>query len=460
MKKILVVDDDRVATDALKEILSARGWEVQAANSPEEAAILFERSPFDLVVSDINLEAAQSGIDLLRQFRQQCPVILITGFGTLETAIKAAKEGAWDLISKPFKVRDVIAIVERALQSRSSTESHEAEPSANSGEQRGMVGRSPVMLELYKEIARVAPSRSTVLICGESGTGKELVARSIHQHSTRAKAPFIPVNCGALTETLLEAELFGHVRGAYTGAVSDRRGLWEEAEGGTLFLDEIGETTPAMQVKLLRALQEKEIRRVGATRNTRVNARVLAATNRNLKKEVAQGNFREDLYYRLNVYMLQVPALRERRSDIPLLAESLLRGAMENASRANLKLTEETLRTLVAYDWPGNVRELESAIEYAALHARGDEIEPEDLPPELQSADVRDAATRMPLAALFDDLPSLDELESRYLLHVLKVVGGSRTKAAAVMGVDRRTLYRMARRFNVHLGDSENENTN
>ncbi|MBS1811773.1 MAG: sigma-54-dependent Fis family transcriptional regulator [Acidobacteria bacterium] len=286
-----------------------------------------------------------------------------------------------------------------------------------------------------------------------------LIARSIHQHSDRAKGPFVPVNCGALTETLLEAELFGYLKGSFTGAVSDRRGLWEEAEGGTLFLDEIGETSPAMQVKLLRAVQEKEIRRVGATRNTSVNARVVAATNRNLKQEVERGAFREDLYYRLSVFALHAPALRERRSDIPLLLERFLHQATENARRRHLQFADDTLRTLVAYDWPGNVRELESAIEYAALHARGDEIKPEDLPPELQSVEVREAAERSPLAALFDDLPTLDELERRYLLHVLKVVGGNRTATASVMGVDRRTLYRMANRFNINLveGDPEAE---
>ena len=311
----------------------------------------------------------------------------------------------------------------------------------------GLIGRSPAMLELYKEIARVAGARSTVLIIGESGTGKELVARSIHQHSDRASRPFVPVNCGALTETLLEAELFGHVRGAFTGAVADHKGLWEEAEGGTLFLDEIGETSTALQVKLLRALQEGEIRRVGASRPVRVDARVVAATNCDLDKEVAAGRFREDLFYRLNVFTLRPPTLRERRSDIPLLAERFLRASRDNVGRP-LSFLEETVKVLVAYDWPGNVRELESAVEYAALRARGAEVAPEDLPPKLQSEEAL-AAARSPLAALYDDLPLLEELERRYLLHVLKVVGGNRTRAAEVMGIDRRTLYRMAERFGV-----------
>jgi len=450
MKRILVVDDDRASCDVLREIFAAQGWAVETAQNPEQALRLAERGTFDLVVSDINLEAQMSGLDLLKQLRERCPVILITGFGTLESAVRAAREGAWDLISKPFKVQEVISAARRALERGSSKDSAEA-TSTMTYEQTGLVGRSPAMLELYKEIARVAPSRSTVLIVGESGTGKELVARSIHEHSTRAHGTFVPVNCGALTETLLEAELFGHVRGSFTGAVSDRRGLWEEASGGTLFLDEVGDTSLAMQVKLLRALQEKEIRRVGASRTTMVDARVIAATNRDLEAEVPTGRFREDLYYRLSVVTLRVPALRERRSDIPLLAERFLRGAEENAARGPLKFIEETTRVLVAYDWPGNVRELQSAVEHAALHARGAAIAPEDLPPRLQAAEVREAAARSPLAALFDDLPTLDELERRYLLHVLEVVGGRRTRAAGVLGIDRRTLYRMAERFGIQL---------
>jgi transcriptional regulator with GAF, ATPase, and Fis domain len=304
------------------------------------------------------------------------------------------------------------------------------------------------MIDLYKEIARVAPTRSTVLIMGESGTGKELVAKSIHQHSTRSSGSFVAVNCGVLTETLLEAELFGHVRGSFTGAIGDRKGLWEEAEGGTLFLDEVGEMSPSLQVKLLRALQEGEIRRVGATRTMRVDARVVAATNRNLEDEVKAGRFREDLYYRLSVVTLRVPTLSDRRTDIPLLADRFLHLAIERNGRGPLSLSEETVRTLVAYSWPGSVRELESTIEYAVLHARGHNVVPEDLPEKLQSPQVR-AAARSPLSALFEDLPSIDELERRYLLYILDVAAGNRTRAAEILGVDRRTLYRMIERFGI-----------
>ena len=448
MKHILVVDDDRDSCELLREIFCAEGWHVDTALSPTQAFNVAEKEKIDLVVSDINLEAHQSGLDLLRDLRAQCPVILVTGFGTLDSAVEAAREGAWDFISKPFKVQEVVAIARRALEQdrNSSSAERRAEQLSGPYEQGGLLGRSPVMIGLYKEIARVAPTRSTILIAGESGAGKELVARSIHQHSTRSGGSFVAINCGALTETLLEAELFGHVRGSFTGAIGDRKGLWEEAAGGTLFLDEVGETSPSFQVKLLRALQEGEIRRVGSSRATQVDARILAATNRNLEQEVKAGKFREDLYYRLSVVTLRVPALRERRTDIPLLAERFLATVIDREGHGPLTLSEETIRTLVAYNWPGNVRELESAIEYAVLHARGHAIAPEDLPEKLQSAQVR-AAARAPLSALFEDLPALDELERRYLLYILEIAGGNRTRAAEILGIDRRTLYRMIERY-------------
>jgi len=450
MKNILVVDDDQDSCDLLREIFSAEGWHVDTALTPTQAFSVAEAEKIDLVVSDVNLEASQSGLDLLKDLRAQCPVILVTGFGTLDSAVEAAREGAWDFISKPFKVQEVVAIARRALEqdlNRGGAERRGEQISAPY-EQGGLLGRSPVMIGLYKEIARVAPTRSTILIVGESGAGKELVARSIHQHSTRSAGSFVAVNCGALTETLLEAELFGHLRGAFTGAVNDRKGLWEEAAGGTLFLDEVGETSPALQVKLLRALQEGEIRRVGSSRATQVDARILAATNRNLEQDVKAGKFREDLFYRLSVVTLRVPSLKERRTDIPLLAEHFLSIVLDREGHKQLKLSEETIRTLVAYNWPGNVRELESAIEYAVLHARGHEIVPEDLPEKLQTAQVR-AAARSPLSALFEDLPALDELERRYLLYILEVTGGNRTRAAEVLGIDRRTLYRMIDRYSI-----------
>jgi DNA-binding NtrC family response regulator len=453
MKRILVVDDDRASCDLLSEIFAAQGWAAETAQTPARALELAASCRPDLIISDINLEAEQTGLDLLQQLRDRCPVILVTGFGTLEAAVEAAREGAWDFISKPFKVEEVVAIVRRALQREmaSGVETGVQEELTARYEESGLMGRAPAMIELYKEIARVAPSRTTVLVMGESGTGKELVARAIHKHSPRADRNFVAVNCGALTETLLEAELFGHVRGAFTGAVGDRKGLWEEASGGTLFLDEIGETSSAMQVKLLRALQEGEVKRVGSSQTTRVSTRVVAATNRDLEREVKGGSFREDLFYRLSVVAIRVPPLRERRSDIPLLVEHFLRLAAGKADRRRLRLDEAALKLLVAYDWPGNVRELESFVEYAALHARGSEVRPEDLPAKLQTNGVRFPSRSTPLHVLFEDLPSLDEIERRYLLHVLKVVQGNRTRAAEILGVDRRTLYRMAERFGIKM---------
>ncbi len=447
MKKILVVDDDKASCELLSEILSGEEWTVESANSPEKALILSNQKNFDLVISDINLEADLSGVDLLKRLREKSPVILVTGFGSLESAVEATREGAWDFISKPFKVDEILATARRALEQtaeRQTVQKNNFTPGA-------MVGSSPKMIELYKEIARVAPTRSTVLILGESGTGKELVARAIHQNSPRATNAFVAVNCGALTESLLEAELFGHSKGSFTGANADRRGLWEEASGGTLFLDEIGETSLAMQVKLLRALQEGEIRRVGSSVNRRVDTRIVAATNRNLEEEVKSGNFREDLFYRLSVVTLRVPPLRERPADIALLAETFLHKAKNNTGKENLRFSNDALKTLAVYEWKGNVRELEAAIEYAALRARGNEILAEDLPVKILSEDFKRNTVRSHLAELYEDLPSLDELEKRYLLRVLEKTNRNRTRAAEILGVDRRTLYRMAERFGIQL---------
>ncbi|HEV2912541.1 MAG TPA: sigma-54 dependent transcriptional regulator [Pyrinomonadaceae bacterium] len=456
MKSILVVDDDRASCELLREIFAEQGWVAVTAQTPERARELAAERQFDLIISDVNLEAEESGLDLLKSLRDRCPVILLTGFGSLEAAVEATREGAWDFISKPFKVEEVVETARRAMERTIRTiddGEQQAGPETLSAryEETGLLGRSPAMIELYKEIARVAPTRSTVLVTGESGTGKELVARAVHKHSPRAAHTFVAVNCGALTETLLEAELFGHMRGAFTGAVADRKGLWEEAEGGTLFLDEVGETSPAMQVKLLRALQEGEIRRVGASRSVYVDARVVAATNRDLESEVRAGTFREDLFYRLGVVTLRVPPLSERRSDIPLLAERFLRRATTGDGVRARSFSEAALSMLVAYDWPGNVRELESAVEYAAIRARGVEVAAEDLPAKVQSGGARRHNPDAPLVALYSDLVSLDELERRYLIYVLEKVGGNRTRAAEILGIDRRTFYRMAERFRIKL---------
>lgn len=459
-KRILVVDDDRAVLHILRAILTAQGWAVETVQTPERARALVSKQTYDLIVSDIDLGSDETGMDLLRSLRDDYPVILITGFGSMEVAVNALREGAWDFISKPFEVHEVVATVRRAIQEREQVTGGGADSPAvllSMSEEAGLLGRSSSMIELFKKIARIAPARSTVLISGESGTGKELVAKAVHRYSERSEGPFIPVNCGALTETLLEAELFGHTRGSFTGAHADRRGLWEEAGGGTLFLDEIGEMSPAMQVKLLRALQEGEVRRVGASRPVKVDARVIAATNRDLEAEVKAGRFRQDLYYRLSVVTLKAPPLRERRGDIPALVERFQRNASLMVGRP-LSVSEEALGLLVSYDWPGNVRELESAVESAALNARGEKIAAEDLPEKLQVGGGRArAATRASFANLYIDFPSLDELERRYLVYLLDAVGGSRTRAAEILRINRRTLYRMAERFGIALESDERQ---
>jgi DNA-binding NtrC family response regulator len=452
-KKILVIDDDLDTCNFLREIFEDEGWRVSAAVTADEALAEARAGKFDLIVSDINLNDRLNGIALLKMFRGVSPstqVILISGFGTLETAIESVREGAFDFISKPFNVQEVIATARRALESggeETAVESAAMKELSTRYASSGLVGHSRLMIDLYKEIARVAAFRSTVLIIGESGTGKELVARAIHSNSPRAGQPFVAVNCGALTETLLEAELFGHTRGSFTGAVADKKGLFEEAEGGTIFLDEIGETSAALQVKLLRALQEGEIRRVGATKSLKVDVRVIAATNRNLEDEVKAGRFREDLYYRLSVITLRVPPLRERREDIPLLAHHFLRRTCEETGK-QAALSDKALEALRGYDWSGNVRELENSIEHAVLHSRGQVITEDDLPARLKAP--RESQPTLE-EKLFSNLPPLEEMERRYLIHVLEAVNGNRTRAAEIMQIDRRTLYRMAERFGIKL---------
>ena len=441
MRRILIVDDDRETTRFMSELLDAEGRELVSATSVEAALAAIRRGGVDLLISDINLNDRRTGLDLLKTFRDENPagqVVLISGFGTLETAIEAVRAGAFDYISKPFNIGEVKATVDRALDVVEAGGS--ALPGPQTAVPRGLIGRSAAMVQVYKQIAHAAGSSAPVLVIGESGTGKELVARAVHAHGARAREAFVAVNCGAIVDTLLESELFGHTRGAFTGAVADARGLFEQADRGTIFLDEIGETSPALQVKLLRVLEEGEVRPVGASRTVKMHARVIAATNRELEEEVAAGRFRKDLYYRLGVIIIRVPPLRDRRTDIPLLVAQFLENAQSRASR-RVTLTSDAVDALSAYDWPGNVRELENTIERLVVFSRGGAIGVADLPEPMR--DRRAPA----LGSLFEDLPSLDELEKRYVLHVLKTVAGNRTRAAEVLRVDRRTLYRMMERF-------------
>ncbi len=443
-KRILIVDDDRETCRLIAELIGAPGRIIADAVTAGDALEQIRSQSFDLVISDINLNARESGLDVLKAMKAANPagqVVLISAFGTLETAVAAVRAGAFDYVSKPFNIGEVKATVERAL-------ARGAEPPAvlpQAGDvPAGIIGRSAGMLAVYKQIAYAADSSAPVLVTGESGTGKELIARAVHRHSRRASHPFVAVNCGALAETLLESELFGHVRGSFTGAVADHKGVFEQAHGGTVFLDEIGDTTPALQVKLLRVLQEGEVRPVGATRTVHVDARVVAATNVDLELAVAEHRFRQDLYYRLSVIVMRLPPLRERRGDVPLLVDQFLRGSSLRRGRS-VTITPAAVTALANYDWPGNVRELENTIERLVVFSRG-EIDVVDLPPAI-------AAAPQLRERLFEGLPTLDELERRYLLHVLQTVGGNRSRAAEALGIDRRTLYRMAERFGIDLSE-------
>jgi DNA-binding NtrC family response regulator len=441
MSRILIVDDDGETCRFMAELLERSDREIRTTQDESEALTL-AKQPFDLLISDINLDAQQNGMDVLRVFKQSNPrghVVLISGFGTLQTAIDAVRAGAFDYISKPFNISEVKATVERAL---SDVATPAAPRPSLDVPPPGLIGRTAGMLSVYKQIAHAANAAAPVLIIGDSGTGKELVARAIHAHGRRSARPFVPINCGALTESVLESELFGHTRGSFTGAIADTKGIFEQATGGTVFLDEIGETSPALQVKLLRVLQEGEVRPVGGSRLVKVDVRVVAATNVDLEREVTAQRFRQDLFYRLSVIVIRVPALRDRREDIPLLIQTFLANACSRAGR-RVELSPAAISALTSYRWPGNVRELENTIERLVVFSRGSVIDVADLPFKATGPDLHER--------LFADLPSLDEIERRYLLHVIEQVGGNRTRAAEVLGIDRRTLYRMAERFSIDL---------
>jgi DNA-binding NtrC family response regulator len=447
MHRILIVDDDRETCRFMSELLGQPGRDFEVAYDPDTALALARSKPFDLVISDINLNATISGLDVLRAFKAANAggaVVLISGFGTLETAIDAVRAGAFDYISKPFNIGEVKAIVARALKQPAASP-FERQPVRVAGVP-GLIGRTAAMLEVYKQIARAADAAAPVLVVGESGTGKELVARAIHSHGRRTNRPFVPINCGAITETLLESELFGHTRGSFTGAVADAKGIFEQANGGTVLLDEIGETSPALQVKLLRVLEEGEVRPVGASRPVKVDVRVVASTNVDLERGVAEQRFRQDLYYRLSVIVIHVPPLRERRADIPLLVQQFLANACGRLGR-RVDIAPPALEMLTRHAWLGNVRELENAVERLVLFSRDAVVDVADLPAVI-------TAPAVPVEQqLFADLPPLEEIERRYLVHVLESVRGNRTRAADVMGIDRRTLYRMAERFGIDLKD-------
>jgi two-component system, NtrC family, response regulator AtoC len=452
--RVLVAEDDAVSRDLLQEILRGEGFEVEAVDDGAVAILRAAPGKYDLVVSDVRMDRAD-GFAVLRAFTEkspETPVILITAFGDVTGAMEAIAKGAYDYVSKPFNVEELRLTVTRALErKRLSAEKRAAGRPAAEARLAEIEGKNPLMLEVYKLVARVAPSSATVLVVGESGTGKELVARAIHSRSTRAARPFVPVNCTALSESLLESELFGHARGAFTGAVAAKRGLFELADGGTLFLDEIGDMGPKMQAQLLRTLQDGEVRPVGGSEAVKVDVRIVCATNKDLEAEVKAGRFREDLYFRINVVTIKLPPLRERASDIPILAAHFLAKIAHREGRPQATISREALELLQRHGWPGNVRELENAVERAVAVAKGDIVLPSDLPFEIHGS----AGTRV--SGIIDDRPPLAELERRYIALVLAEAGGNKKKAAERLGIDRRTLYRALERAGVAADDDEPE---
>jgi DNA-binding NtrC family response regulator len=453
---ILIADDDEVSCQLFAETLEAEGFQVEQTTSGETAlSRLGEETP-DLLIIDVRMPGT-SGLEVTRIVHEKypaLPIIVMTAFGSIETAVEAIHEGAFDFISKPMNLAELKKTVSRALAQRAlqrRAENSNGGDDDNSQQLGKIIGKSPAMLEVYKTVARVAPTRSTVLILGESGTGKELIAQAIHQHSPRANRPFVAVDCGALTETILESELFGHVRGAFTGALADKKGVFEEAQGGTCFLDEIGGISANMQARLLRVLQEHEIRRVGGKDWLKVDVRVVAATNHNLGEAVSKGDFRQDLYYRLDVVTIHLPRLRERVEDIPLLARHFLQRYTQESGKSITTISDKAMELLCAYSWPGNIRELENAIEQAVALSYQSILTPDDLP-----ETIRDHAIAKSFQIdssneqfLFPDTPSLEEVKKRYVLHILKHNQGNVSRSARVLNIDRRSLYRMLARFKI-----------
>src|SRR6187397_3652846 len=442
-KSILVVDDEKNQREILETILSGEGYDVTTASSGEAAMKFVEARRFDLVLTDLKM-TGMSGLDLLKEltnYDKSVIVILLTAHGSVDSAVDALRLGAFEYLQKPYDSEKLLETVSRALKKLTTLDAE-------------IVSVSPEMDKVKKLILKIAKSNSTVLIRGESGTGKELIARSIHKNSLRTNEVFQAVNCAAINENLLESELFGHEKGSFTGAHAEKKGLFEVADRGTLFLDEIAELDVGMQAKLLRALQERRIRRVGGTHEMNVDVRVIAATNRDLRAMVSDGRFRDDLYYRINVLSVDVPSLRERREDIPVLIDFFLKKHTRNTSRLVRGLTAETRKLMVDYSWPGNVRQLESAIERAILLCEGDEITVEDLPLEVrqESRPVAEGAFKLPAEGI-----NFEDVERDLIMQAMEQTDYNITKSAKLLGLTFRTLQYRLEKFGIKRPEGKKE---
>jgi two-component system response regulator HydG len=448
--KILVVDDEASHRQMIEAVLTAEGYDLQQADDGEAAIAAVKEAFFDLVLMDVRMKVV-GGIEALKEIKKispGIPIIIMTAYASVGTAVDALKSGAYDYLTKPLDIEELKILVGKALRFRQLEKEnlYLKERLNDRFDFSNIIGRSPAMSKLFETMALVAPSEATVLIVGESGTGKELIANAIHQNSPRKDLPFIKVNCAALPETLLESELFGHEKGSFTGAIARKQGRFQLAHQSSIFLDEIAEMAPATQAKILRVLQEREFEPVGGTQTIKVDTRVIAATNKNLEKEIQAGRFREDLYYRLNVVTVDVPPLRQRREDIPFLADFFLKPYAEKNRRLIKGFTPRATDLLMRYDWPGNVRELENVIERAVIMARGEVVTPLEFPDDLQKlADDLDEPQ-------IDLTPgrSLKEVEKAMILRTLEETGGNRTHAAKILGISRRTLQLKLKEYGIN----------
>lgn len=443
--KIIIIEDDRRLREVLKKILDRKGFFVEVAVDGSEGIKKTKQGFFDIALTDLKMPGID-GMEVLKAIKKLSPktyVIIMTAFGTIDSAVEAIRNGAFDYITKPFKTEEILIVIEKIYEDRDLRK--KIEDLTEKAEQRyrydKIIGKSKAMQDIFEMIKRLSKTDTTVLLTGKTGTGKELAARAIHNNSPRKDKPFVVVNSSAIPETLLESELFGHTRGAFTGAIKDKRGLFQEAHEGTLFLDEIGEISFSTQVKLLRAIEDKTITPVGSTSAEKVDLRLIVATNHDLQQEVLEGSFRNDLYYRLNVVSIQLPGLKERKEDVPLLVNHFLRKYSHTLKKEINAISKEALTLLLDYDFPGNVRELEHAIERAVLVCDSEEILPKHLPPEIQFP----IETHLQKGA--DEGKPLQAMEKEHIRLVLIKSGGHKSKAASILGIDRRTLYRKLKKY-------------